>query len=69
MLFKHWNSMEAANASINQSNYSQKPVTKTAPNLINRFRYGGTEVLLGPVKVMLHQQMHRSLPKIFVYLA
>lgn len=30
VLFKHWNSMEAANASINQSNFSQKPVTKTA---------------------------------------
>lgn len=61
--------MEAANASINQSNYSQKPVTKPAATLITRFRYDGTEVLLGPVKVMLHQQTHRFLPKIFVYLA
>lgn len=66
VLFKHWNSMEAANASINQSNYSQKPVTKSAANLTTRFRYDGTEVSLGPVKVMLHQQTHRSLPNMFV---
>lgn len=69
MLFKNWNSMEAANASINQSDYSQKSATKPAANPITRFRNDGTEISLGPVNVMLYQQTHRSLPKIFVYLA
>lgn len=61
-LFKHWNNMEAATASINQSNDSQKPVRKSAANLITRFRYDGTEVSLGPVKEILHQQTHQQTP-------
>lgn len=73
MFFEHWTSEAPANATINQTNYSQitKPTAtldypdqellisccgafESKLNKPDKFRYDGTEFLLGPFKVTVH---------------